>query len=278
MKAIRSANAFLIEAGFFDSLASSLNQAASNAWVPAKEAEDFSIGFLPISGDFLRVLGAVVAGTIRIERKKPPRSLLNDIVSRKVSKIRSSGRVVSREEKSAIRSSELKKLIPQALPDYTDIRFFIVKNSDDVSSHDYIIFDRAQGVDVDLCQDFLKSMKAFPASFKAMIPSYFYGNLVEHLLNGQRYIDIYEIGELFEVCSEGKGAYEVGRASLPLVLKEDEFVSSAHLKSQCMGFILKCDGLIKNIEFFEKSQDISTQVKALISNLETINKGNIQCS
>lgn len=262
---------FLLEKGLDPLLVSNHEGFSAFQWTPSGSDEDFSIGYLPSSSGLFFSPDGICNSIVRIERKIPPRSLVTEIVRKEVARVRSTGRVVSREETSIIRADETKKLIPRTLPSYTDIGFSIVLSESD--GFDYLLVDRSQGLDVELCLTLLKDSGVIPVSCKAMFPSKFYGNLIEHLLDGSSNFGCFSIGESIEIFSEERGIYEVHRGTSTLTLKENESVSSVSLKNGEAEFSLKRDGLIKNISFNRKNPERNEQIKIMVKIIEAILNG-----
>lgn len=275
MKMFRSASVFLVDKalGKPDYPGFSGEGLSAFHWAQARPEDDFSIGYLFTPETSSVGQFSLIQGKIRLEKKIPPRSLVNDLVGKKVRKIRNSGRVVSREDQAAFRLEETRKLIPQTLPSYTDIRFAFVAEKNHENKPAYILFDRSQGLDVEHCISLMVRSNLMSKSYRAMIPSKFYGNLVEHLFNGKKEIGKYRIGDIFEISSEDRGLYEASRGTSPLILNENEYVSSVFLEDANVKFALKRDGLMKSISFSRSNLGADEQILLLIKIIEDMNKG-----
>lgn len=231
-------------------------------WHPSLPEADGGVGFMGSISVTQLSHFEIINGAIRIERKIPPRSLVNEIVNQKVSALRKNGRTVSREEKSIIRTEESRKLIPKTLPSYIDVYFWIITPDSKLSSDAFIMFDRSQGHDIESSLALIYQSNLMTKSCRAMIPAIFYDNLIEKIENGQTKFGIFSIGDIIEVSSEDRGIYEISKSALQTIGPK-ESISSIPLITDYVSFNLKKDGLIKSLSFSKSKLGKSDQVEVL---------------
>lgn len=268
MKSFRNASVFILDKN--QSIGASFSSIKSFSWIPSEARSDFSIGFLPLNdGSIIKNSEKFLYGIIRIEKKTPPRSLVNELVNKRVVAIRQSGRSVSRDERSSLRDDVIRGLIPKTLPSYSNIQFIVssenVEAPSSSGSNPYVVFDRAIGADVNECIGLLVSSSIFNCQYRAMIPHKFYDNLVEHLLKGSSFYKDFEIGDLFDIFSEASGLYESKRSKEGASLEGSESVDAINVKTKGVGFTIKSNGVLKKLHFDNKKLSFDAQAEIILN-------------
>lgn len=273
MKPFKNMSSFLIEKGSFFFDPKLLEDQCEFLWSPSTPEAEGGVGLMKVGQDTFRVIERdLIFGKIRIEKKIPPRSLVNDIFKSKISKMRSNGQVVTREESALIKSSIVNDLLPRTLPSYTDIQFFISVPREG-QEFGFLVFDRANGIDVENSILFLRSCNILRSSIKPFVPKSFYDNLVSNIFNGSFEYKGLSIDELVEVSSLEKGLYEKRIERSLVSLDPGETINTVSLADSILNYKLKSDGLIKSIEFIDKKTQIDDQVYTLIKLLSDLLKG-----
>lgn len=252
MKPFRTINSFVSKSSvdlvscteFDDSKVN--NILAENLWVPAKPRQNSSIGFLYSSPSFFDMgnSGFGLKLTIRVERKIPPRSLVQDLFKKQMKAKNKSGEVVSREEQKAIRIKIRDSLLPKTLPDYKNISVCILhgdfnENPDEV----WVILDQSNGLVSNDILKFLLNSKIVTSYPLPLIKTDHVFSSIKNQCVGKFYATGYA-----RVFNEGRGVREVGFCpGEDINLADKEFIYAMNFSDTDLSFSLRYDGMINQV-------------------------------
>lgn len=264
MKAPRTLSTFKIDDFFFrdssDLFRELRERISEHQWVSCGPKDALSVGFY---GDseiaFLDSVNAsILHGTIRIEKKTPPRSLVQDLFKKEIRRRNSAGERVSREEQALIKNRVRDKLLPKTLPDYTHVGVYFVVSSP--GNRTWMFIDKSSSELVEPSIDHLVQSGAISGRPTPLIGRAESERAFQSAEIGTKFLDdLVTANGHIRVFHRKKGLYETFfRDPKSIQMGSAEMIDSMHFESAELSFLLRYDGVIGQINWafaFERSAE-----------------------
>ena len=246
MKAPRTLATFRIEASNLDNEGLSVESFQSKVlgyqWTPCLPAESDSVGFLGgVERLFIEASDAsVLSMVIRVEKKTPPRSLVQDIFRSRIRAKNQAGIRVSREEQTRLKSDIRAELLPDTLPDYKHIGVYFFEPNK--AGEAWLCIDKSSS---DLIESALDCL--LQAGIISARPGLFIDDKAAEKAFQSRSVDpgSYRATGRVRMFHRNKGLYDTTfDPSSPIDTGEAEVVETMYFENAELSFSLRYDGVI----------------------------------
>lgn len=216
------------------------NSIKKASWVPAAPDSDFSIGFLSSEPVFFCVHGFDLSFfiTLRVERKTPPRSLVNDLFKKEIKALNSKGAIVCRSEQSELRAKITNSLLPDTLPSYKNIAISCSYNKK--KNILLLSIDQSNNRLASEIIEFLKSIWDITKTPKPFIND----SLALKILKSESLEGFTGSNEV-SVLKKDKGLVRIDLSNQKL--DKEDFIHSRYFEDSDVLFMLRYDGVAQNI-------------------------------